>query len=124
VTDAANPARAIPLTPLLTCDARLAGDGAAVLALAGELDISTVADVEAELEALRERDVRRLTLDLRDVAFIDSTGLRLLVTLRHHGEDGGPPLSVVAGPPNVQRILEIAGLADVLDFVAPDQAHA
>ena len=125
VSDPATHAPAAQPSPdeLLRCDARIASYGG-VLALAGELDMSTVAEVDAQLAALCEQGVRRLVVDLRRLEFIDSTGLRLLVTWLRRGQDGGPPLAVVPGPSNVQRVLEIAGLDTVLDFVAPAEADA
>jgi anti-sigma B factor antagonist len=126
VPDPVTPSRpdhAVPDERLLRCETRLFPDGA-VVAIAGELDVSTVADVETELAAVADRGVRRLIVDLRDLEFIDSTGLRLLITWQRRGEDGGPFLSVVPGPPSIQRVLALAGLDTVLEFVAPETVDA
>ena len=48
-------------------------------------------------------------LDLREVSFIDSAGLRLVSQLRALAADGGA-LAVVRGPREVQRVFDLVGL--------------
>jgi anti-sigma B factor antagonist len=90
---------------------RRAGD-AVVVAPAGEIDLATVAVLEAEVGvALAEAD--HLVLDLREVTFIDSAGLRLVLeSSRRAGR-----LSVVRGPREVQRVFGLVGLDERLDML-------
>jgi anti-anti-sigma factor len=93
-------------------------DGAARVALFGDLDMGATFSVEQELDRLIDREhVRRLVLDLSEVQFLDSTGLRLLLQTDARARDGGFELALVRGSPEVQRVFEMAGLAELLPFV-------
>lgn len=93
-------------------------DGVARVALFGELDMGASFSLEGELDQLLERDpVRRLVLDLRGVAFIDSTGLRLVVETEARARDEAIELVLVRGPAEVQRVFALAGLSEILPFV-------
>src|SRR5207253_11451204 len=81
-------------------DARLTWLGdCAWLTLAGELDIATVAQAYAAVEASREAE--ELTIDLRPLHFMDASGLRLLL----HARDTIPVLRCMRGPRCVQRVI-------------------
>jgi anti-sigma B factor antagonist len=82
-----------------------------VLRPAGELDLTTVPLVETELRALRDAGFDRVVVDLRDLAFVDSTGLALL--LAWHAE-GGLTLELLPGPAHVMRVVELSGVSDVV----------
>ncbi len=59
----------------------------------------------------------RVVLDLRGLSFIDSTGLRLLVTLDERAAREGFLLTLVAPAAPVDRTIQLCGLAQVLPFV-------
>jgi anti-sigma B factor antagonist len=87
-------------------------DGYARVKLRGDLDYPTTI---AHAEALQEvTDLRtRVVLDLADLRFIDSAGLRFLVGLtRHH--DG--PMRLENVPPIVRRLLRVSGVADIFEM--------
>src|ERR1700691_5033123 len=52
-----------------------------ILSIAGELDLSTVPTLTQNIDQHLGKDLTALTLDLRDLAFMDSSGLRLLIAL-------------------------------------------
>jgi anti-sigma B factor antagonist len=85
--------------------------------LAGELDISSAGDVEEELKRIERGGPELVVLDLREVRFIDSTGLRMVVTADSRAREGGWRFSLVRGPEAVQRVFRITRLDDRLDFV-------
>jgi anti-anti-sigma factor len=91
--------------------------GRRLLQLHGELDVAASTSVLKRLLELDLRSGLRLVLDLRDVRFIDSTGVRLLLQARAHAERVGAAFTVVAGPPAVMRVLRLVGLDDQLDVV-------
>jgi anti-anti-sigma factor len=102
--------------PFFRCEVDQAGDQVVVRAI-GELDMVAAPELSGCLRELHEAGVRRFVLDLRETTFMDSSGLRL--TLDWHGElsrDSGT-LRIVRGPPAVQRVFEITGLGDQLEFV-------
>ena len=83
----------------------------------GELDMATVGEVRAQLVALRPLGFSRLILDLRRTTFLDSTGLRLALDENSASARDGYSFAIFAGPPTVQHVFEISGLAPRLPFV-------
>ena len=88
---------------------------AAVVTPVGEVDLVTADDVRARLvEAARV--ARRVVLDLRQVTFMDSSGLRLLVEMQQAAIDDGFHLAVVRGPASLERLFQVTGLDARLDL--------
>ena len=77
----------------------------------GELDLATVPIVDAQLSELVAAGFTSLVLDLRELRFLDSTGLRLLLTWHAKARAEGVDLRVIPGPAPVQRVIEVAGVA-------------
>ncbi len=112
------------MADLLTYETERDGDGATVR-IQGDLDMGGTLRLEQELTRLMERDrVHQLTLDLRGVTFIDSTGLGLVINTEQSARQEGVVLQLVQGPPEVHKVFQMVGLADVLPFTesAPDGA--
>ena len=78
----------------------------------GELDIATSGEVAARLDELREAGFRRLVLDLSALTFIDSSGIQAIMQARRAADRDHVPLVVVPGPPAVQRVFTLTGVAD------------
>ena len=93
------------------------GEGLAHVVLRGELDLSTVEKVESELAALEEGQAQLLVLDLSGLTFLDSTGLRLMVTADQRAQKDGRRLVIVKGPETVQRVFSITKLDETLEMV-------
>ena len=87
----------------------------ALLELRGELDMSGVALVTAEVAALLGRPgVTAVDVDLGAVTFLDSAGLNCLLKLQAEAAAAGIPLLVVAASPGVRRVVELAGVTDLV----------
>jgi anti-anti-sigma factor len=82
-------------------------DSASVLHVIGELDLSTIATFDAELEQLLGED---LVVVLTECTFIDSSALRSLVHAQRTARDGGKDLALVAPSQPARRVLEVATL--------------
>jgi anti-anti-sigma factor len=86
-----------------------------VLRVEGEVDLVNTHELADALEAAAARG-GALCVDLREVPFMDSTGLRSLIQMRERfANDGRPPLRVLvddSGP--VARLLDLVGLRDLL----------
>jgi len=87
------------------------------LALTGELDIAGATRVERELERIERDAPATLVLDLRQLAFMDSTGLRVIVAADSRAREQGRRLVVVRGSDTVQRIIEMTRLDGRLEIV-------
>ena len=83
--------------------------GAAVVRLAGELDLHNADEVRRALSEQVERGVDRLVVDMEAVTFVDSTALGVLVETR--AKLGRDTAFVLAAPaPEARRALRISGL--------------
>jgi anti-anti-sigma factor len=82
----------------------------------GELDLTAAPLLDETIRQLRESGFHHLVLDLRHLCFIDSTGLRLILDLDATARADSLTLDLIAGPPEIQRVFEIAGTLDRLPF--------
>lgn len=85
---------------------------AAIIAVSGELDLSSSPSLEAELERVSGTESELLMLDLRGLEFMDSTGLSTIVKAHQQLTEGGRVLYLIRGPQQVQRLLDLTGVAD------------
>lgn len=86
-------------------------------ALSGEIDLSTVAELEQRLEDPLHGGPTLLVLDLRQVTFLDSSGLRLLLRLDERQRGLGGRMVLVQGGRRVARVLELTGAGERLEMV-------
>jgi anti-anti-sigma factor len=94
-------------------------DGGFVVRLQGELDLASAETAARELERVQASEPVPLTLDLRNLTFIDSTGIRLVLDVDRRAREAGHELRLIRGPEQVQRIFELTGLTHRLQFT-PD----
>lgn len=89
----------------------------AVVAVSGEVDLETASQLgDHALDALREVSPH-VVLDLSEVSFMDSTGLKVLLTISRRAELAGGSF-VVAGPTRpVRKILSLTGLDQTFTVV-------
>lgn len=92
-------------------------EGTTVVILSGELDVATADSVERALLDAERGEPERLLLDLRDLRFIDSTGLSLLINADRRGRKAGRHVTIVSGTGPPRRILQTVGLDSRLDVV-------
>lgn len=86
----------------------------AVVALDGELDMASAPLLERALQDEQIGPDTMLVLDLQALQFIDSTGLRAILSLRESARERGQQFAVTRGSPQVQRLLDITGVSDHL----------
>jgi anti-anti-sigma factor len=77
-----------------------------IVALTGELDIASEADAAAALTAALG-DGGVLVADLRDLAFLDSTGVRVLLTAHLQAQERGVRFGVARSDGVVRRLLDV-----------------
>jgi anti-sigma B factor antagonist len=83
--------------------------GVFVVAVEGELDMSTAPELERELEQGVALDAAPLLLDLSGCEFIDSTGIALIVRT-WQSLDGDRALALCGVGDQVERVLDITGI--------------
>jgi len=88
-----------------------------VIALCGELDLTTSAEVDRELRRVEQTSTDAVAIDLRELTFIDSTGIRLTLQAQRRCARNGKPLMIVRGTTQVQRLFDICGVGDTMPFV-------
>jgi anti-anti-sigma factor len=67
---------------------------------------------------------KNLLLDLREVSYVDSSGLGSLVAAYNSLKTGGGAVGLVNVPPRVQQLLEMSGLTAVFRVFATEQEAA
>lgn len=83
--------------------------------LVGELDPATAPDLQAELSGLAgDATVTAVTLDLGRITFLDSSGVRALLAGSEGLRARGAALVLRDPNPNVRRVLEVTGLAELI----------
>ena len=93
--------------------------GCAVLTVGGEIDLATAPDLAAAARSALDEISSALVIDLSEVTFLDSTGLKVLLTVQKQAQSagGGLALAGVAGP--VEKVIVVTGLTEIFT-ICPD----
>ncbi|SCL35614.1 anti-anti-sigma factor [Micromonospora nigra] len=92
--------------------------GGTRLCLTGELDLSTVPQLDAVIDRLTAAGERKLLVDLSELTFCDSTGIAAFVRGDNRVADDGGWLRITGATGRVDRVLQVTGLAEVLSHGA------
>ncbi|MEV0274853.1 STAS domain-containing protein [Streptomyces sp. NPDC050610] len=85
-------------------------DETLVIELYGELDIWSTVTLAGHVESLLDRSCPDVVVDLRAVTFLDASGLRMLLRIKHQVADKGGALRIVRPSPRVWRVLRLTRL--------------
>jgi anti-sigma B factor antagonist len=91
--------------------------GKSIVRLYGEFDLSCEQAFNEELAQVVEGDPSALIIDVRRLEFIDSTGLRALLSLHKLAREDGFDFTLLCGDGIVRRVLRETGLDGVLPLV-------
>ena len=91
--------------------------GRTVLELHGELDLAAAPILAQEIER-SQAESKAVVLDLEDLHFVDSAGLRVILAAHDRAQSARLDFAVTPGSEQVQRLLKIAGVGDHLRTVA------
>jgi anti-sigma B factor antagonist len=101
------------------------GDSATtVLTAAGEIDSSSAPTLRSRLDAVLDDGVSSVTVDLRQVTFLDSAGLCVLAAAHRRAVKEGLRLRVLATSRAVVRPMQITGLYALLDVASAEAGAA
>jgi anti-sigma B factor antagonist len=90
-------------------------NGVARLALRGELDLATALKLEGRLEQVEQDGVRAVLIDLRDLTFVDSTGLQAFLKARGRAADNGHRFALVGANEQVRKLLQLTATQGILE---------
>jgi anti-sigma B factor antagonist len=97
------------------------GPDRVVLGLCGELDLASAPLLESELENAVLGPSSTIVLDLNELGFIDSTGLRTILSAHERARERGGQLLLTGCSEQVKRLLSIAGVSERLRTItSPD----
>ena len=99
-------------TPL-TVDAAV-DEGVARVTLRGELDLDRAGALAEELSSLASRGATSVVVNVSGLNFIDSSGLRALLSAREQLDAAGVSLRLTELSPAVDRVLEMTGTHSLL----------
>jgi anti-anti-sigma factor len=98
----------------LVIEAKAEGDEL-VLVLRGELDPHTAPRLGDELDKVRSEGNDKIVLDLAELGFIDSSGLRVIIGAHKAAATDGGSLALRSPSPMARRLLDITGLLDHIE---------
>ena len=93
---------------LLKIDTEADGDTLRVR-LAGEFDLTAIDDFRRAVENA-PIDWQHVEVELRDVVFMDSSGLQALVSLNNRARERGLDVTLLSPSEAVKRLLALTGL--------------
>ncbi|KAF0240029.1 MAG: anti-sigma B factor [Planctomycetota bacterium] len=99
------------------------GTNGVVAKLAGSIDASTVPQFEEQIEKFLKDGVKYLLLDCAEIAYINSTGMGLIIKLvdKYRGRDGD--MKLISVPAKVVTLFKMLGLEALVDLF-PNEAAA
>ena len=93
-----------------------------VVAPTGEIDLASAPKLREGLEQAETRVNSGLVVDLRNVTFIDSTGIGELVGCHRRSRERGVPLAFVVPEGTIRKILSVTGMDSVFDLHDAEQS--
>jgi anti-sigma B factor antagonist len=105
-----------PTSEHLRIDVR-SGPDRVVLGLHGELDLLGAPLLQREIEKVEGEAPGIVVLDLQDLQFVDSAGLRVILAAHERSHQNGQELALTPGTEQVQRLFTIAGVNDHLRII-------
>ena len=86
------------------------------MTVVGEVDLSTSGTLADEVSTATSDGTANLVIDLGGVTFLDSSGLKVLVSAKKRTEQAGKTMSLVAVPHVVMRVLTVTAMDKVFSI--------
>ena len=86
------------------------------MALTGRLDTTSSPQLEAELRQVMD-EIRELTLDLKDLTYVSSAGLRVFLSAQKVMNKRGE-MTIRNAQPQIMEIFDVTGFTDILNIEA------
>jgi anti-anti-sigma factor len=107
------------LVPLLLSTTLIPGPDQVVVRIAGEVDLSTAAEVRDALRRAAETGCARVVVDVAEAAFWDCSGLHELAAFTEESARGGRQCRIVRATPATRRLIGLANFAPLLHLDGP-----
>ena len=105
-------------TPAFQISIEQPAEGSYVIAVSGELDLANKDALSDAIATAQKESARAVLLDLRELTFMDSSGLRILIDAWNEANVSDRKLTVVVRPEGlVRRVLEVSGCDTILPIV-------
>ncbi len=88
-----------------------------VLELHGELDLLGAPSLESAIATVEAGSPAIIVLDLQDLRFVDSAGLRVILAAHERSQRQAWDFALTPGTEQVQRLFTIAGVGDHLRII-------
>lgn len=85
-------------------------DGKAIIRIEGEVDVSNTSELRDALDTALADGAKEVEADFAEVAYIDSTGIGVLVGAAHRAQESGSVLVVANPQKNVERVFSLLGV--------------
>jgi anti-sigma B factor antagonist len=92
-------------------------DGSAVVTVRGEIDVASAPQLRGHLHHVCVEGAPKVAVDLRDVTFLDSSALGVLVGALRRCRENETHFQLLITSPRLLKIFEITGLTSVFDIV-------
>ena len=92
-------------------------DRVSTVRVRGEIDLAAADRLEQALQSVQDEPSEITILDLREVTFLDSTGLRTITSADARARKDGHELRIVRGSDQVQKLLHVTGMDKILPLV-------
>ncbi len=89
-------------------------DGQILVYVGGELDLEVASQMRAAVEPLLGRVDQRLVINLHDLAYIDSTGIGILISILKARHERQAPFDVEQVPGHIRKLFDMAGITPFL----------
>jgi anti-anti-sigma factor len=94
--------------------------GGATLRVIGEIDIGTIKQLEEARDGVFADKPEAVVIDLSEVGFLDSSGLKFLLQTNELAQELGWELRIVRPAENVMKVFVLTGADQRLPFVDPE----
>lgn len=99
-------------------------EGRCTVYISGELDLEAASQLRAVMEPLVELSDRILTLNLKELTYIDSTGIGILISVLKARHAKNAPFTVEMVPPHIKKLFDMTGITPFLSQAGPSAAQA
>lgn len=86
------------------------------VSLSGELDVSNCNELKVYLNELLEKEMLNITLDIKNLEYIDSTGLGVIISILKVLKSNQKEISIINARDNIKKILNITGLDKIFNL--------